>query len=90
MGLEPKKTFIEGIKKITELGANVVPFVWSPNPGSQLEGHRAPTGAWFVDTILEASDIVYQSGVPAGTENHCYRCDGNSLLHDALRIKGIE
>jgi len=90
MGLEPKKTFIEGIRKITELGANVVPFVWSPNPGSKLEGHRAPTGAWFVDTILEASDIVYQSDVPAGTENHCYRCDGNSLLHDALRIKGIE
>jgi hypothetical protein len=90
MGLEPKKTFLEGIKGITALGANVVPFVWSPNPGSKLEGHRAPTSQWFVETILEAADIVYEAKIPSGTDNHCYRCDGNSLLHDALRLKGIE
>ncbi len=90
MGLEPKKTFLEGIKEATALGANVVPFVWSPNPGSKLEGHRAPASQWFVETILEASEIVYGAGIPSGTENHCYRCDGNSLLHDALRLKGIE
>ena len=90
MGLESGRTFLEGVREITGLGANVVPFVWSPNPGSILEGHRAPTSQWYVDTILEASGIVYQAKVPSGIENHCYRCDGNSLLHDALRIKGIE
>lgn len=90
MGLEPKITILEGVKTITDIGANVVPFVWSPNPGSKLEGHRAPTGQWFTDTVLEASEIVYRSGIPSGTENHCYKCDGNSLLHDALRLKGIE
>ncbi|MDP2919037.1 MAG: radical SAM protein, partial [Dehalococcoidia bacterium] len=90
MGLEPRSTFLEGVRVITALGANVVPFVWSPNPGSKLEGHRAPSGEWFVDTVLEASEIVDSSGVPSGTENHCYRCDGNSLLHDALRLKGVE
>ncbi len=90
MGLEPRNTFIEGVKTITGLGANVVPFVWSPNPGSRLEGHRAPTSNWFVDTVLETAEIVSDSGVPSGTDNHCYRCDGNSLLHDALRLKGIE
>ena len=90
MGLEPKKTFLEGVKEMTALGANVVPFVWSPNPGSKLEGHRAPTSQWFVETVLEASEIVYRAHIPSGTENHCYRCDGNSLLHDALRLKGIE
>ena len=90
MGLEPADTFLEGVREITGLGANVVPFVWSPNPGSRFEGHRAPTSRWFVNTILEASEIVHDSGVPSGTENHCYRCDGNSLLHDALRLKGIE
>lgn len=89
MGLEPKNTFLEGVRAITELGANVVPFVWSPNPGSKLEGHRAPTGKWFVETVLEAAEIIYKAGVPSGTENHCYKCDGNSLLHDALRLKGI-
>lgn len=90
MGLEPKKTFLEGVKAITSLGANVVPFVWAPNPGSKMEGHRAPTGRWFVNTVLEAAEIVAVSRIPAGNGNHCYRCDGNSLLHDALRLKGIE
>jgi biotin synthase-like enzyme len=90
MGLEPRETFLQGVKTLANLGANIVPFVWSPNPGSKLEGHRAPTSQWYVDTILEAAEIVHQSRVPSGTENHCYRCDGNSLLHDALRLKGIE
>jgi len=87
MGLEPRNSFIEGVKEITNTGANVVPFVWSPNPGSKLEGHRAPTGKWFTETILEASEFVYKAKIPDGTENHCYRCDGNSLLHDALRLQ---
>ena len=90
MGLEPKETFLEGIRELAGLGANIVPFVWSPNPGSKLEGHRAPTSKWFVETILEAAEIVHDAKVPPGTENHCYKCDGNSLLHDALRLKGIE
>lgn len=89
MGLEPRETFLQGVKELACLGANIVPFVWSPNPGSKLEGHRAPTSKWFVDTVLEAAEIVSDAKVPSGTENHCYRCDGNSLLHDALRLKGI-
>ncbi|MCL5985381.1 MAG: radical SAM protein [Actinobacteria bacterium] len=90
MGLEPRSTFMNGIREITDLGANIVPFVWSPNPGSKLEGHRAPASRWFLETILEASEIVYNARIPSGTGNHCYRCDGNSLLHDALRLKGIQ
>ena len=89
MGLEPKETFLEGVKVLANLGANVVPFVWSPNPGSKLEGHRAPTSRWYVETVMEAAEIVHDARIPAGTENHCYKCDGNSLLHDALRLKGI-
>ncbi len=90
MGLEPKETFLEGIEALSKIGANVIPFVWAPNPGSKLEGHRAPSAEWYTKTILEAAEIVYKYQVPAGTENHCYLCDGNSLLHDALRLKGIE
>lgn len=87
MGLETKETFLEGIKTLTRLGANVVPFVWSPNPGSKLAGHRAPSPEWYIDTIREAAEIIIKSKVPLGNENHCYKCDGNSLLHDAIRIK---
>lgn len=88
-GLEPKETFLEGVKTLSGIGANVLPFVWSPNPGSRLSGHRAPFAEWYAETNLEAADIVKDSKVPAGTENHCYLCDGNSMLHDALRLKGI-
>lgn len=90
MGLEPKETFLEGIEVLSAIGANVIPFVWAANPGSKLEGHRAPSAEWYTETILEAAEIVYNHQVPWGTENHCYLCDGNSLLHDALRLKGIE
>ncbi len=90
MGLEPRASFLEGVRALSGIGANVVPFVWSPNPGSRLEGHRAPTGKWYHDVILEAAEIVRDASVPSGNANHCYRCDGNSLLHDALRVTGVE
>lgn len=90
MGLETKETFLEGINALSGIGANIVPFVWSPNPGSKLEGHRAPTAEWYFDVISEAADIILHNKIPSGTENHCYQCDGNSLLHDALRLIGIE
>jgi len=61
MGLEPRESFLEGVRVLTGLGANIVPFVWSPNPGSKLEGHRAPTSKWYLDTILEAAEIVSKS-----------------------------
>lgn len=89
MGLEPKDTFLDGVKTLTGMGANVVPFVWSPNPGSRLAGHRAPSGKWYAEVIREAAHLVLQGGVPSGSENHCYRCDGNNLLHDALRERGV-
>lgn len=89
MGLEPRVTFLQGIRELSALGANIVPFVWSPNPGSKLEGHRAPSAEWYFDVISEAAEIVHSNRVPPGTENHCYQCDGNSLLHDALRLRGV-
>jgi hypothetical protein len=88
MGLEPRETFLAGVKELSSLGANIVPFVWSPNPGSKLAGHRAPSSQWYLETVLEAADTIRGAGVPGGTENHCYKCDGNSLLHDALRLNG--
>ena len=89
MGLEPRESLLEGFRWLADAGANVVPFVWSPNPGSQLAGHRAPTAAWFADVVREGAEIFANSSVPTGVENHCYRCDGNNLLHDALRERSI-
>lgn len=46
MGLEPRSTLLEGIRALSEIGANVVPFVWSPNPGRSWKGivRRRPPG----------------------------------------------
>jgi hypothetical protein len=89
MGIETRETFLEGVKTISSLGANIAPYVWSPNPGSKLSGHRAPFAEWYAETILDAADIVRDSGVPLSAKNSCYKCDGNTLLADALRPKGI-
>ena len=89
MGLEPKDTFLDGVKTLTGMGANVVPFVWSPNPGSRLAGHRAPSAKWYAEVVREAAALVLDGRVPSGTENHCHRCDGNNLLHDALRERSV-
>jgi hypothetical protein len=84
MGLETKETFLEGVKAVTDLGANVQPYVWAPNPGSKMSGHRAPFPEWYEETILEAAEIIRKSGVPSGEANNCARCDGNALLLDAI------
>jgi len=86
MGLEPKETFLQGVKAITDLGANVTPYIWAANPGSKLSGHRAPFPEWFEETSLAAAEIVTRSGVPSGERNNCARCDGNTLLLDALQV----
>jgi hypothetical protein len=71
------------------MGANVVPFVWSPNSGWRFAGHRAPVGKWFAEVVREAVSIVAAGHVPSGTENHCYRCDWSNLRHDVPREKGV-
>lgn len=84
MGLEPGETLKEGIDVLSDLGAHIVPFVWSPNPGSKLFGHRAPRGAWYSDQVRNYAEIVTSKGIPASLY-HCRECDGNNMLHDALR-----
>lgn len=89
MGLEPADTLAEGVKVLSSEGAHVVPFVWSPNPGSRLHGHRAPRGQWYYENILRYADTVAQQGLPPSV-NHCRRCDGNNMLHDGLHLLGLE
>ena len=49
----------------------------------------ASTVTISAEDVQEAAEIVAASGVPSGAVNHCRRCDGASLLHDALRLRGI-
>jgi hypothetical protein len=85
MGLETRETFLEGVRAVSALGANLAPYVWAPNPGSKLSGHRAPYAEWYAEATREAARIVRESGVPSGERNNCRQCDGNTLLADGLR-----
>ncbi len=89
MGLEPADSLAEGVEVLASEGAHVVPFVWSPNPGSRLHGHRAPYAEWYLDNVLRYSETVVRQGLPPSV-NHCRRCDGNNMLHDALHLRGLE
>ena len=81
---------VEGMNAESEALEGVGTEFKEQNHGSRLAGHRAPCADWYADVIRKAADIYVQSQVPSGTDNHCYRCDGNNLLHDALRERGIE
>lgn len=89
MGLEPADSLFEGVDALSSLGAHVVPFVWSPNPGSRLYGHRAPRGAWYAENVRRFAEIVASKKLPLSI-NHCRKCDGNNMLHDALDRRRIE
>ena len=50
----------------------------------------------FYDRTLAENKKMVQIGQIGGEDclffcyqNHCYRCDGNNLLHDALRERGV-
>jgi hypothetical protein len=84
MGIETRETFLQGVRAATELGARIAPYVWAPNPGSKLSGHRAPFAEWYADTTREAALIVKEGGLSEPSEDCCRLCDGNTLLMDGL------
>ena len=99
-GIEPKSTLLEGIEYLAELGVVAIPLHWLPNPGSALEGHRAPTPEWFLDLDLKTYSILKKNGLThqnlyqsANVENsifdYLYDLDGDHLVnarHEADRI----
>jgi len=99
-GIEPKSTLLDGIEYLTELGVVAIPLHWTPNPGSELEGHRAPTAEWYLDlyqktyTLLKKNGITHQNLFnSANVENsifdYFYDLDGDHLVnarHDADRV----
>lgn len=83
-GIEPRESLLEGVEFMAQRGIYSLCFVWSPAPGSKLEGHRTPSPEWYVETNEKIVDIFQRYDLPP-TANHCYRCDGNTLFHDETR-----
>ena len=81
-----------------EVDGKIVLRIYVPDientPALTCLTHRSGKGpthvAGVADVIRQAAEIYLKSSVPSSTENHCYKCDGNNLLHDALREKGVE
>lgn len=103
-GIEPKSTLLDGLEYLTELGVVAIPLHWTPNPGSDLEGHRAPSPEWYYDLYQKAYTLLRKNGLThqdlynsANVENsifdYFYDLDGDHLTnprHEADRVHFVE
>ena len=103
-GIEPKSTLLEGLEYLTSIGVVAIPLHWTPNPGSELEGHRAPTPEWYFDLYQKAYTLLRKNGLThqdlynsANLENsifdYFYDLDGDHLTnarHEADRVHFVE
>lgn len=88
-GLECKESLLEGVEFMAEHGIVPVVSPWDPNPGSILEGHRAPTVEWFHDVnekiylILKKyfthEQFFYANASSYNVYNTYYELDGDHL-----------
>lgn len=80
-GIEPKAATLEGIQFLIEAGVVTVPLQWNPNPGSALEGHRAPTSEWYHDLVLKTYALLRKNGF---RHEDYYRCAGEETIINYL------
>jgi hypothetical protein len=67
-GLEPKRSYLEGVEWLAARGIHGVPIPFAPAPGSALEGHQTPTAAWHLDLLARVLDVWERHGL--GAERH--------------------
>ena len=85
-GIEPKDTTLEGIEYLASKGVVCFATSWNPNPGSALEGHRAPEPQWHLDLYKKIAGIFRKNGF---TYDDIYdtSSSGVSIIHDIYRIE---
>jgi hypothetical protein len=81
-GIEPKSSLLEGLQYLIERGIVADPSQWNPNPGSALEGHRAPTAEWFYDLALKTYALYRKNGITH--ENYFNTINGEDTVCDYL------
>jgi hypothetical protein len=81
-GLEPKQSLLEGFERLISMGVVCEPSQWNPNPGSALEGHRAPEAEWYYDLSLKTYALLRKHGL---THVDYYNCvNGENTVCDYL------
>lgn len=85
-GIEPKKSLLAGIQYLADKGAVGTASIWCPNPGSDLEGHRAPEAQWYLDLGHKIAAIWKKAGF---TWANLYDSNASvdTLQHDIWRIE---
>jgi hypothetical protein len=56
------KKSLEGLEYLAAKGVVGTFTIWCPNPGSGLEGHRAPEPAWYLDLAHKLVPIWKKNG----------------------------
>jgi hypothetical protein len=85
-GIEPKRSTLAGIEYLSARGVVATATIWCPNPGSELEGHRAPEPAWYLDLATRIAAIWRKEGF---TWQNLYDSNASvdTLQHDIWRIE---
>ncbi|CAH2601291.1 Radical SAM protein [Rhodovastum atsumiense] len=85
-GLEPKRKTLEGLEYLAAHGVVGTFSVWCPNPGSELEGHRAPQPGWYLDLAEKTTAIWKKAGFTFQQVCDC-NASNDTLQHDIWRIQ---
>ena len=87
-GLEPHKSFIEGIKNMLAINVQPIISVFRPLPCTGLESLMMPPADYIYDTFIEAESLCRASGLSLGPA--CLNCQNNTLsLPDELAAKYV-
>ncbi|MBI5508258.1 MAG: hypothetical protein HY903_05850 [Deltaproteobacteria bacterium] len=62
-GIEPARSYLEGVEWMAERGIHAVPIPWTPAPGSAFEGHQTPTAAWHLDLTVRVLELWEKHGL---------------------------
>ena len=76
-GLEPEKSFLAGIRKITRLGIQPIISIFRPLPDTPLENMMAPPLADVYKLYHKAEAICERNGLRLGPA--CVYCQNNTL-----------
>ncbi|MDR3263111.1 MAG: radical SAM protein [Clostridiales bacterium] len=61
-GLEPLKSYLEGLEYLTAHGVYADPSPWMPMRGSLMEGHNTPSAQWHITLLVKTLDLWEQHG----------------------------
>ncbi|MDR1662496.1 MAG: hypothetical protein LBR95_08775 [Azoarcus sp.] len=81
-GIEPKSKTLEGLQFLAEAGVVCIPNQWNPNPGSELEGHRAPNADWYHDLLMKNYALMRKNGLTH--EDYFRSSNGGDTIYDYL------